>query len=121
MKTTPGHNEKIAQLTFSSVFPHYVTKIQKKGRTIEELYEIISWLTGFDEHQINQLIEEEITFKTFFERATVPTSATLIKGSICGYKIQEIENPLTKNVRYLDKIADELAQGKSVDKIIRSK
>jgi hypothetical protein len=119
MKTTPEHNEKIAKMTFSSVFPHYVSKLEKKGRTKEELYQVIEWLTGFNEAKIQELIARKVTFQTFFEEATLNPKADLIKGIICGYRIEEIENPLTRNVRYLDKVVDELAKGKSLNKIFR--
>jgi len=119
MKTTPEHNERIAIMTFSSVFPHYVTKVEKKGRTKEELYQVIEWLTGFDESEIQQLVDEKVTFKTFFQKAKLNPNAPLIKGLICGYRIEEIENPLTKQVRYLDKLVDELAKGRKMDKILR--
>lgn len=119
MKTTPAHNERIASMTFSSVFPHYITKVEKKGRTKAELYEVIHWLTGFDENQLQQLIDEKVTFKTFFEKAELNPKAELITGVICGYRIEEIENPLTKQVRYLDKLVDELARGRKMNKILR--
>lgn len=119
MKTTEKHNEKIAKMTFSSVYPHYVTKVQSKGRTIEELHQVIEWLTGFDDKELQQLINDKVTFKTFFERATLNPNAELITGVICGYRIEEIENPLTKKTRYLDKLVDELAKGKSMEKVLR--
>lgn len=119
MKTTPAHNERIASMTFSSVFPHYITKVEKKGRKKAELYEVIHWLTGFDENQLQQLIDEKVTFKTFFEKAELNPKAELITGVICGYRIEEIENPLTKQVRYLDKLVDELARGRKMNKILR--
>ena len=119
MKTTPEHNEKIAKMTFSSVFPHYVSKLEKKGRTKEELYQVIEWLTGFNEAKIQELIARKVTFQTFFEEATLNPKADLIKGLICGYRIEEIENPLTRNVRYLNKVVDELAKGISLNKIFR--
>lgn len=119
MKTTPEHNEKIAKLTFASVYPHYVTKVESKGRTKQELLQVIEWLTGFDEKKLQELIEEKVTFKTFFERATLNPNAHLITGVICGYRIEEIENPLTKQTRYLDKLIDELAKGKAMEKILR--
>jgi hypothetical protein len=102
------------------VYPHYVSKVTKKGRTEQELHHVIQWLTSFNEETIHSLITEKVTLKTFFERATLHPNASLISGSICGYKIAEIENPLTKQVRYLDKIVDELAQGKSLEKICRT-
>ncbi|WP_262148047.1 DUF2200 domain-containing protein [Chryseobacterium foetidum] len=119
MKETEKHNERVAKLTFASVYPHYVTKVETKGRTKEELHQVIEWLTGFDENKLQELISEKITFETFFERANLHPNAELITGTICGYKIQEIENPLTRKARYLDKLVDELAKGKKMEKILR--
>jgi hypothetical protein len=119
LKATEKHNERIAKMTFASVYPHYVTKIMGKGRTIDELQQVIEWLTGFNEKKVQELIEEKVTFETFFERATLHQNAELIKGTICGYKIEEIENSLTKKARYLDKLVDELAKGKKMEKILR--
>lgn len=119
MKTTPKHNERVANMTFASVFPHYVTKVEKKGRTKEELYEVIEWLTGFNKTNLHKLIDEKVTFETFFNKATLNPHADLITGVICGYRIEEIDNPLTKQVRYLDKLIDELAKGRKMDKILR--
>ncbi len=119
MKETDNHNERIAKMIFASVYPHYVTKVESKGRSKEELHQVIEWLTGFDEKKLQQLIDEKVTFETFFERAELNQNAELIKGSICGYKIEEIENPLTKKARYLDKLIDELAKGKAMEKILR--
>jgi hypothetical protein len=119
MNTTPEHNDRIAKMTFSSVFPHYVNKVEKKGRTIGELYQVIEWLTGFDESKIQELIAEKVTFQTFFERAKLHPNAHLIKGMICGYRIEDIDNPLTQQTRFLDKLVDELAQGKKIEKILR--
>jgi hypothetical protein len=119
MKTTPEHNKRIAEMKFFSVYPHYVTKVEKKGRTKEELQQVIEWLTGFSEDKIQEFIHEKVTFKTFFEKATLNPNAHLIKGVICGYRIEEIENPLTKQVRYLDKLIDELAKGRKMNKILR--
>lgn len=119
MKTTPRRNERLAKLIFASVYPHYISKVEKKGRTKEELNQIIEWLTGFDGHKVRELVNEKITFKTFFERARLNPNAKLIKGPICGYRIEEIENPLTRQVRYLDKLVDELAKGKKTEKILR--
>ncbi len=118
--TTPEHDERVAKLTFSSVYPHYVTKVEKKGRTREELHEVIGWLTGFDDKHIQQLIDEQVTFAEFFERATLNPNASLIKGVICGYRVEDIENPLTRQARYLDKLVDELAKGKAMEKILRA-
>lgn len=118
MKATEAHNQKIAVMTFASVYPHYVTKVERKGRTKEELLEVIQWLTGFSTSQIQEQIDRKTTFKEFFEEATLPEKASLIKGTICGYKIQELENPLTKKVRYLDKLVDDLAKGRKMEKIL---
>lgn len=117
MKT---HDEKIAQMTFASVYPHYVNKVEKKGRTKAELHQVIEWLTGFNEKKLNELIDQKATFAAFFEKAKVNQHASLITGVICGYRIEEIENPLTRNVRYLDKLVDELAKGKKLEKIMRT-
>lgn len=119
MKVTPEHNERIAKMTFSSVYPHYVTKVEKKGRTIEELHTVITWLTGFDSVKIQELIDEKVTFKTFFERADIHPNAHLIKGVICGYRIEDIDNTLTQQTRFLDKLVDELAKGRKMEKILR--
>lgn len=119
MKTTPEHNERMAKMTFASVYPHYVAKVESKGRTIAELHEVIKWLTGFNDAKCQQLMNEKVTFKTFFEQAKLNPNAHLITGTICGYRVEEIENPLTKQVRYLDKLIDELAKGKKMEKILR--
>ncbi|MBN8642081.1 MAG: DUF2200 domain-containing protein [Flavobacteriales bacterium] len=119
MQETEKHNERIAKMTFSSVYPHYITKVQSKGRTLDELQQVIEWLTGFDAKKLQELIDEKVTFETFFERATLHPNAQLITGVICGYRIEEIENPLTKKTRYLDKLIDELAKGKKMEKILR--
>lgn len=121
MKETPEHNARIAKLTFASVYPHYVTKVEKKGRTKKELHQVIHWLTGFGENKLQELIKEKVTFKTFFHRATINPNADLIKGVICGYRIEELENPLTKQARYLDKLVDELARGRKMEKILRAR
>lgn len=119
MKTTPKHNEQIAKMTFASVYPHYITKVEKKGRSIKELHEVICWLTGFDDNKIEELIEEKASFEAFFQKATLNPNAHQIKGVICGYRIEELENPLTQQVRYLDKLVDELAKGRKMEKILR--
>ena len=119
MKVTPEHNERIAKLTFASVYPHYLKKVESKGRTKEELHQVIAWLTGFNEKKLKELIEEKVTFDLFFDKANLNPKAELITGLICGYRIEEIENPLTKKVRWLDKLVDELAKGKKMDKILR--
>jgi hypothetical protein len=118
--TTPEHDERIAKMTFSSVYPHYVAKVEKKGRTREELHQVITWLTGFNDKQLQKHIDDEVTFKEFFQRAKLNPNAHLIKGVICGYRIEEIENPLTRQARYLDKLVDELAKGRKMEKILRA-
>lgn len=120
MKPTPEHNERMAKITFASVYPHYVTKVENKGRTKEELHQVIEWLTGFDNEKIQKFIDDKVTFETFFKNAKLNPNANLIKGVICGYRIEEIENALTKQVRYLDKLVDELAKGKKMEKILRT-
>lgn len=119
MQTTPEHNEKIAKITFASVFPHYITKVEKKGRTKEELLEVIEWLTGYNENKLQHLIDRKVTFKEFFENAQLNPNAHLITGVICGYRIEDIENPITRQTRCLDKLVDELAKGKKMEKILR--
>lgn len=119
MITTPEHDAKMEKLTFASVYPHYVVKVEKKGRTKQELHQVIEWLTGFDEKKLQELIAEKVTFVTFFQKAKLNQNAPLITGIICGYRIEEIETPLTKNVRYLDKLVDELAKGRKMEKILR--
>jgi hypothetical protein len=119
MKTTREHEERMAKMTFASVYPHYLTKVEKKGRTREELHQVIEWLTGFDGPKIQALINESVTFEVFFDRANLHPNANLISGVICGYRIEEIEHELTRQVRYLDKLVDELAKGKKIEKILR--
>ena len=120
MKITTEHNERIAKMTFASVYPHYISKVERKGRTKEELHQVIKWLTGFDDKKLQELIEEKATFETFFKKAKLNPNAQLITGVICGYRIEEIDNPLTKQTRYLDKLVDELAKGKKMEKILRT-
>lgn len=120
MQITAEHNERMAKMTFATVYPHYVAKVEKKGRTKEELHQVIEWLTGFDEKKMQELIKENATFETFFNKAKLNPAADQIKGVICGYRIEEIENTLTRQVRYLDKLVDELAKGKKMEKILRS-
>ncbi|HMP30028.1 MAG TPA: DUF2200 domain-containing protein [Saprospiraceae bacterium] len=114
-----NHDERIAKMTFATVYPHYVTKVEKKNRTKEELHQVIHWLTGFDDQKLQKLIDDKVTFEEFFDQAQLHPNAHLITGIICGYRIEEIENTLTKKVRYLDKIVDELAKGRKMDKILR--
>lgn len=120
MKTTNQQDERIAKMTFASVYPHYLTKVKKKGRKKEELHRVIKWLTGFDEKKLKMLVDEKVNFETFFKKAILNPNTHLITGVICGYKVEEIENPLTQKVRCLDKLVDELAKGKSMDEILRS-
>ena len=119
MNSTSHHDERIAKMTFASVYPHYVAKVEKKGRTKEELHQVIEWLTSYDESRLQELIEKKITFEMFFQGATINPNAYLITGVICGYRVEEIENQLTRQVRYLDKLVDELAKGRKMEKILR--
>ena len=118
MQPTPEHNEKIAKMTFATVYPLYLAKLERKGRSKEELHQVIEWLTGFNDDMISNLIDGNATFEAFFAQAQLNPNAHLIIGLICGYRIEEIENPLTRNVRYLDKLVDELAKGRKMEKII---
>lgn len=119
MNNPDTHNQRIAAMTFASVYPMYLAKLEKKGRTEEELEQVINWLTGFDSNYIQELIKENVTFETFFQHATLNPNAHLITGVICSYRVEEIDNPLTQQVRYLDKLVDELAKGKAMEKILR--
>ena len=119
MKDTSHHDERIAKMTFSSVYPHYVTKVEKKGRTVEDLHKVIEWLTGFDEKKLKKMIDDNATFEEFFKAAKLNPNAGLITGVICGYRVEEIDNPLTRQGRYLDKLVDELVKGKKMEKILR--
>jgi hypothetical protein len=119
MKTTPEHDQRIAKTVFAAVWPYYIKKIESKGRTFQELLQVIEWLTGFDEKKLKKLIDEKVTIETFFQRATLHPNAHLITGVICGYRVEEIENPVTRQARYLDKLIDELAKGRRMEKILR--
>lgn len=119
MKVTAEHNERVAKLVFGSIYPHYVNKVEKKGRTKEELHEVLEWLTGFNEAKIQQLIAEKVTIEEFFQQANIHPNAPLIKGVICGYRIEEIDNDTTRKARYMDKLVDELAKGRKMEKILR--
>jgi len=119
MNGKTSHDERIAKMTFASVYPHYLAKVEKKGRTREELHEVIRWLTGFNETAIQKHIDGKVTFEQFFQRASLNPNAHLITGVICGYRVEEIENPLTQQARYLDKLVDELAKGRKMEKILR--
>jgi hypothetical protein len=107
-------------MTFASVYPMYVEKVEKKGRTKEELHKVIEWLTGFDARKLRELIEKKVTFEEFFRQASLNPNAHLITGVICGYRVEEIENPLTRKARYLDKLVDELAKGRKLEKVLRA-
>lgn len=120
MNTSNNHDERIAKMTFSTVYPLYLTKVEKKGRTKAELHQVIKWLTGFDEKKMNALIDQKVSFEKFFQQATLNANAHLITGMICGYRIEDIKNPLTQQVRYLDKLVDELAKGRKMEKILRT-
>lgn len=120
MTDTSHHDERIAKMTFASVYPHYVTKVEKKGRTVAELHEVIEWLTGFTDKKLQKMIDDKATFEQFFAAAKLNPNAALITGSICGYRVEEITNPLTQKVRYLDKLVDELAKGRKMEKILRT-
>ena len=119
MPTPLTTDQRIANMLFSSVYPLYLAKVEKKGRTRAELDQVIEWLTGFTQHQIKHFIEQKVSFATFFDQATLHPNAHLITGLICGYRVEEITNPLTQKVRYLDKLVDELAKGKQMEKILR--
>ena len=120
MRPTTSHHQRFAQMTFASVYPLYLAKVEKKGRTKAELHQVITWLTGFDNAKIQEMIDTGATFESFFQLAVLNSNARLITGSICGYRVEEIEDPLTQQVRYLDKLVDELAKGRQMQKILRS-
>ncbi len=113
-----GH--RIFTTAVADVYPHYVAKVERKGRTVEELHQVISWLTGYDDAALARHLEAGTTFEDFFAQADMTDDADLITGSVCGVKVQEVEDPLMKRIRQLDKVVDELAKGKSVEKVIRT-
>jgi hypothetical protein len=119
MNTSATQQERIRKMIFASVYPLYLTKVEKKNRSKSELDQVICWFTGFDESTLQQMINERVTFETFFNLASLHPNAYLITGQICGYRVEEIEDPLTQQVRYLDKLVDELAKGKAMEKILR--
>ena len=119
MNTSDTHNQRFAKMTFASVYPMYLAKLERKGRTKEELHQVIQWLTGYNNKKLQELINEKVTFETFFQHAKLNSNAHLITGVICGYRVEDIENPLTKQVRYLDKLVDELAKGRKMEKVLR--
>lgn len=120
MKTPPpGTEERVAKMTFASVYPHYLAKVEKKGRTKKELHKVIEWLTGYGDKKLKTIIDDNVDFENFFKKCKLNQNARLIKGVICGYRIEELESPLIKKVRYLDKLVDELAKGRKMEKILR--
>ena len=121
MKVTAEKNEKVGNLIFSSIYPLYLNRIQKNGRTKEELNQLIEWLTGFDEKKLQILIENKVTFKTFFKKAKIHSNSKLIKGVVCGYRIEEIDHEFEvyKRCRQMEKLIDELAKGRKMEKILR--
>ncbi len=119
MNHSNTHNQRIAKMTFATVYPLYLVKVEKKGRTKEELHQVIEWLTAFDDGKLQELIRDNATFEVFFQQASLNPNAHLITGVICGYRVEEIEDPLTQQVRYLDKLVDELAKGRKMEKILR--
>jgi hypothetical protein len=120
MMNSDAHNSRFAKMPFATVYPLYLAKVEKKGRTRQELHQVIHWLTGFDDKKRQELIEEKASFETFFQQASLNPNARLITGLICGCRVEEIENPLTQRVRYLDKLVDELAKGRKIEKILRT-
>ena len=119
-KTTPEHDARIASMSFGAVYSHYVTKVVSKGRTEQELLTVIGWLTGIEEAVLRQAIDDELSFEAFFANAELNPKAALVKGVVCGYRVEAIETPLTRQVRILDKLVDELARGRPIDKILRT-
>lgn len=119
MNNSSAQQERIAKMKFSSVYPLYLAKVEKKGRTKDELDQVITWLTGYEIKKLQELINEGVNFETFFQQATLHPNSHLITGLICGYRVEEIEHPLTQQVRYLDKLVDELAKGRKMEKILR--
>lgn len=122
MKVTPEKNEKVAQMVFSSIYPLYLNRIEKKGRSKAELNQVIEWLTGYGEDKLETLLQENVTFGEFFNRANIHENAALIKGVVCGYRIEEIEDEfyVYKQCRRLEKLIDELARGRKMEKILRT-
>src|SRR5262245_34986051 len=112
-------NARVFKMSFASVYPHYVTKVEKKGRTKAELHAVIHWLTGYDDRALKQIIEKKTNFETFFAEARLNPNVTKITGVICGYRVEEIEDKLMQKIRYMDKLVDELAKGKAMEKILR--
>ncbi len=120
MSSTSHHDERIAKMTFASVYPHYVAKVEGKGRTQAELQQVIQWLTGYGKKELDKHLKNKSTFEEFFDQANLNSNSHLITGVICGYRVEDIENPLTQKARYLDKLVDELAKGRKMEKILRT-
>jgi len=120
MTDTSHHDERVAKMSFASVYPHYLARIEKNGRTKDELHQVIEWLTGYDEKKLEDIIANKTNFETFFKEATLNPNASLIKGVVCGYRIEEITNKTTRECRYMDKLIDELSRGRKMDKILRT-
>lgn len=125
MKVTAKKNEQVCNMIFASIYPHYWNRLEKNGRTKEEFHQVIEWFTGYDEKKIQSLIQEKVTFKTFFDNAKIHTNETMIKGVVCGYRIEEIEEieeefKIYKRCRQMEKLIDELAKGRKMEKILRS-
>ena len=121
MKVTSEKNEKVANMTFASIYPLYWNRLEKNGRTRDEFHQVLEWFTGFDEYKLKSLIEEKVTFRTFFERSSIHANAHMIKGVVCGYRIEEIEDEFEvyKKCRQMEKLIDELAKGRKMEKILR--
>lgn len=111
--------ERVCKMSFASVYPHYIAKVEKKGRTKEEVNQIIFWLTGYDQNTLQKHLDEKTNFETFFNEAQINPNASKITGVICGYRIEEIQEKVMREIRYLDKMIDELAKGRKMEKILR--
>ncbi|TKV25719.1 DUF2200 domain-containing protein [Arthrobacter sp. NamB2] len=120
MKTDEKTLARVHRMPFSAVYPHYVTKVEKKGRTKAELHQVITWLTCFDDTDVERHLKQETPFEAFFADARLNSKAPLITGVVCGVRVEDIEDPVMQKVRYLDKLVDELARGKSIEKVLRS-
>ncbi|WP_299046553.1 DUF2200 domain-containing protein [uncultured Polaribacter sp.] len=122
MKVTAKKNEQVANMVFASIYPHYWKRLEKNGRSKKEFHQVLEWFTGYNEKEIQQLIEDKITFKTFFENAKINPNEHLIKGVVCGYRIEkiDIEFEIYKRCRQMEKLIDELAKGRKIEKILRT-
>jgi len=121
MQVTPEKNEKVANMIFASIYPHYLNRLEKNGRTKDELDQVITWFTGYDQNDLQALIDEKVTFGTFFQKAKIHVNAHMIKGVVCGYRIEEIaeEFDVYLQCRRMEKLIDELAKGRKMEKILR--